>query len=131
MLKYVLEMEVTPEGYIPPAEISKRFPFLTVLEAPSELELAEARGLLRPFMTNQSITPDELLERLVPWDKHPHLLKPIVTREGTELSIQRRGTPTKTWYELMSSEIMNEPRVLQLTEIIAIIDYCGGLDADG
>lgn len=126
MLKYELVMRVPLEGYVPPEVIAHRFPFLEVIKGPSELEVARAKGLLHTFILNQSMTPEELLDRLSPHPDHEHLFNSLSTNAGIEFSIQRKPTAQPMW-ELYAPAIMHEPEVLMLTEIIAIIDYLGGL----
>lgn len=118
MLVYKLTMRVPAERYVPPELIAERYPFLTVEQAPSEYEVALARGSFEPFMKDQSILPSQLL----------HLIAQnngvITTREDVEFQFSYTSTGN-TW-RVFAPKLMHEPEHLTLTEAIAVLDYCGG-----
>lgn len=126
-VEYHLLMRVPIDQLVDPEDIEALSPYLTVVKAPSELEIARVRGLIERHRQQPSLSPEQFF----------HLLGGDLSRvrfeaySGEQFELRQVPGAESRYYlnEITDSGLMNSPEAMDLNEVIAIVDYCGGLDA--
>lgn len=126
-VEYHLLLRLPVDQLLEPEDIEAMSPFISVHQAPSEYEIARARGLLRKHMFQPSLSPAQLQHKLG-GSLHDVRFEAM----SGEQFVLREVLGSSTRYQLeetTGSGLMTHPEILTLAEVIAVLDYCGGLNA--